>query len=212
MADLSSAVLVAILGVSADRAAKWTDQLNQAMACFDVDTPLRQAGFLAQVGHESGSLSTVVENLNYSALALQQVFGKYFTADSAADYARQPERIANRVYAGRMGNGDEASGDGWRFRGRGLIQVTGRSNYQRCGSALHQAFDGYGVDLLAAPETLELPADAALSAAWFWSANGLNELADAGDIVAMTKRINGRTNGLEDRRKLYAAATSALIG
>jgi len=141
---------------------------------------------------------------------LQTVFAKYFTADSAADYAGQPERIANRVYADRLGNGDEASGDGWRFRGRGLIQVTGRANYQQCQAGLHQAFDGYGADLLTAPETLELPDDAALSAAWFWSAHGLNQLADAGDIVAMTERINGGTNGLDDRRRLYTAAVSAL--
>jgi len=210
MADISGETLATILGISTDRAAPWIDPLNQAMAGFDIDTALRQAGFLAQTGHESARLTAVVENLNYSSQALLAVFPKYFDADSAASYARQAERIANRVYASRMGNGDEASGDGWRYRGRGLIQITGRDNYQQCGEGLHQAFDGYGVDLLAQPETLETPLDAALSAAWFWSARGLNELADAGDIVAMTKRVNGGANGLDDRRALYAAAMSAL--
>lgn len=180
-------------------AAAFVDPLNHAMARFGIDTPLRQAAFLAQVAHESGQLSHLVENLNYSAHGLLATFSRRFTSLEAAEYARQPARIANRVYANRMGNGDERSGEGWKFRGRGLIQLSGRRNYQACGDAL-------GVDLVANPSLLESPKYAALSAAWFWAADGLNELADGGDIGKITRRVNGGTNGLAERAAFYRAA------
>ncbi len=179
------------------------DDLNAAMARFGINTPQRAAAFLAQCAHESGRFLHVEENLNYSADALQRVWPNRFDADHAQLYAHQPQRIANRAYAGRNGNGDEASGDGWRFRGRGFIQLTGRENYRRLEIAL-------GEHIVDNPDHVATPKYAALSAAWFWSYNGLNALADAGDIVAITKRINGGTLGLDERRKLYAAALAAL--
>ncbi|CAA7614872.1 glycoside hydrolase family 19 protein [Magnetospirillum sp. SS-4] len=177
--------------------------LAAACAEWGVDTPLRLAAFLAQIAHESGQLRNMAENLNYSAEALLRVFPRHFDAAGAEAYARQPERIAARVYAKRLGNGDEASGDGWRYRGRGLIQVTGRSNYAACGEAL-------GIGLVHVPEMLEQPGPAARSAAWFWHSNGLNRFADARNIETITRRINGGLTGLEDRKACYARACAAL--
>jgi putative chitinase len=177
--------------------------LNDAMARFKIEGRLRVSAFLAQVGHESGQLRTLVENLNYSAEGLIRTWPKRFNLVTATNVARKPEQIANIVYASRLGNGPAVTGDGWRYRGRGLIQVTGWVNYQACGSAL-------GLDLLAKPELLEQPAYAALSAAWFWSSNGLNELADAGQFEAITRRINGGLNGQKERFELWARATKVL--
>jgi putative chitinase len=175
---------------------KWADAIQATCDKFEINTPERQAGFIAQCAHESGMFKAVKENLNYSDKALLGVFPKYFNADNVASYARQPEKIANRVYGNRMGNGDEASGDGFRYCGRGLIQLTGKDNYKRFS-------DSVGVDFVASPELVETPQYAVLSAGWFWSANGLNKLADAKDIVGMTKRINGGTIGLDHRTELY---------
>lgn len=173
---------------------------------FDISTPQRQAAFLAQCAHESGNFNAMVENLNYGAKGLMGTFHKYFPDEATAQhYERKPEMIANRVYANRMGNGDEASGEGYKFRGRGLIQVTGKNNYKACGEAL-------GADLLEEPELLETSPGAVLSAGWFWAANNLNQYADSGDIVTMTKRINGGTIGLEDRIKHYNHALHVLVG
>lgn len=181
----------------ASMADKWVDALNETCEKFEINTPERIAGFLSQVAHESGGFKFVVENLNYSAQALRTVFGKYFTDDSQANaYARQPERIANKVYANRMGNGDEASGDGFKYRGRGLIQLTGKDNYTAFGNACAIA----AVDH---PEFLADPEFAAISAGWFWNTRHLNNYADAGDVVGMTKRINGGTNGIDDRELRY---------
>jgi putative chitinase len=166
---------------------------------FEINTKQRQAMFLAQCAHESGHFRLVSENLNYSADGLRRVFPKYFRDVDANDYHRQPEKIANRVYSSRMGNGDEASGDGWRFRGRGLIQLTGKSNYIACSEDLE-------VDLLENPDYLLTPEGAARSAAWFWWQNDLNDYADKGDIVGCSKRVNGGTIGLEDRKELYESA------
>jgi len=177
--------------------------LAEACAEWGIDTPLRLAAFLAQIAHESGQLRTLAENLNYSADALLRVFPRHFDTAGAAAYARQPERIAARVYANRMGNGDEASSDGWRYRGRGLIQVTGHDNYAACGTAL-------SLNLIAQPELLEQPAPAARSAAWFWHRHDLNGLADARDITTITRRINGGLTGLDDRKACYARASTAL--
>jgi putative chitinase len=194
----------ALHGVSEDTVEKYYDGLVKAMEEFEINTPLRIAAFLAQVAHESGNFRAVHENLNYKAEGLQKIFHKYFPdADTANEYARQPEKIANRVYANRMGNGDEASGDGWRYCGRGLIQLTGKSNYTACGEDL-------GVDLHENPEYLETPEGAARSAAWFWDSRDLNDLADEKDIKAITKKINGGYIGLEEREKNYEHALSVL--
>ncbi|MEA3233932.1 glycoside hydrolase family 19 protein [Pseudomonas mosselii] len=182
--------------------------LNRAMARWKIDSPVRQAAFLAQVGHESGQLRRLVENLNYSAEALVRTWPSRFTAQAAGAYARQPEKIANRVYGGRMGNGQEMSGDGWRYRGRGLIQLTGRDNYRSAGQAL-------GLPLLENPELLELPEHAAQSAAWWWATHGLNELADAGRFSDIGSIINtgqpGRVpHGADERKALYGLAVRVL--
>lgn len=199
MAKSTKEVLIA-LGATAANADKYDDALDKAMAEFSINNPARKAMFIAQIMHESGKLSAVAENLYYKAEALLRVFPKYYkTLAQAQAHAKQPEKIANRVYGGRMGNGPEASGDGYRYRGRGLIQLTGKDNYNSCGAAL-------GKDLHKDPGYLETPEGAARSAGWFWNKNGLNRLADTGDIVTNTKRINGGTNGLADRKHHYEAA------
>jgi putative chitinase len=153
------------------------------------------AAFLAQTAHESGGYRAIKENLNYKAASLRKVFPKYFpTDDLATAYAQKPEMIANRVYGGRMGNGDEHSGDGWKFCGRGLIQLTGKDNYTRYAQSLEIGLDE-------ASEHLTTFEGCVQSAAWFWEANNLNQWADKGDILTLTKRINGGTIGLEDRIK-----------
>lgn len=199
----ASILRAAVPSASTTNIERFAAPLADACAEFGIDTPARLAAFLAQVAHESGSLGRMVENLNYSAEGLRAVFPRYFSDPATAlDFARQPQRIANRVYAGRLGNGDEAGGDGWRFRGRGLIQITGRENYRTCGAAL-------GLDLDAAPELLEQPSAASRSAAWFWRSRDLNRLADAGDLQAITKRINGGLTGYADRKTHYAHALKA---
>jgi putative chitinase len=184
---------------------KYHDALNAAFDEFEINTPQRQAMFLAQVAHESGNFSAVSENLNYKAETLAKVFPKYFHDRDPNDYAKQPEKIANLVYGGRMGNGDEESGDGYRYRGRGLIQLTGKNNYDACG-------DDLDVDLTENPDYLTTPEGAVRSAAWFWDTHDLNEVADAGDILKCTKKINGGTIGLEDRTKHYEHALEILEG
>jgi putative chitinase len=178
--------------------------LDAAMTRFEIQGATRQAAFLAQLAHESGEFRHWSESLNYSWPRLRQIFPKYFKTDAEAQaFDRQQERIANRVYGGRMGNGPEASGDGWRYRGRGPIQLTGKDNYRACGRAL-------GVDLLGAPELLETPEIGCLAAAWFWTKRGLNALADNGDFVEISRRINGGLIGLEERRAFWARAKSTL--
>lgn len=174
---------------------------------YDIDTPERIAMFLAQCGHESGGFRLREENLNYSAKALDSVFSKYFkkAGRDAKEYERQPEKIANIVYANRMDNGDTASGDGWKFRGRGYIQLTGRYNYTKF------AKDA-GMGLREAVEYLETVEGALESACWYWSTNNLNAYADKGDIKGSTKRINGGYNGIEDRKKHWHHAMDVLGG
>jgi putative chitinase len=169
------------------------------MEHFQINTPQRIAMFLAQIGHESGGLKFVEENLNYRADRLPVVFPKYFRDVDPNQYGRNPEKIANRVYGNRMGNGPESSGDGWRYRGRGLIQLTGHDNYARFAQDM-------GMTVEDAVEYLKTPEGAAMSAGWFWGKNNLNVSADAGDIVANTKRINGGTIGLADRQAHYQEA------
>jgi putative chitinase len=175
----------------------WAEALNKILPDYDINTPQRVAAFIAQSAHESGNFTALHENLNYRAVTLRKVFPKYFPTDEmAAQYAQQPEKIANRVYANRMGNGDEASGDGFRYCGRGLIQLTGKSNYQAFADSVQMSVE----DVPAFLATFE---GAIQSACWFWESNNLNQYADSGDIVTMTKRINGGTIGLADRQAHY---------
>lgn len=178
--------------------------LNNAMGIFVINTPLRTAHFLAQIAHESACLNFSEENLNYSAALLAKVFPHYFpTLESAQPYDRKPEMIANRVYANRLGNGDTASGDGYKFRGRGAIQNTGKANYQLLSTSLH-------IDFVTNPDSLKLPVNSMLAAGNFWKSHGLNELADHDDILNITKRINGGTNGLQERTANLARCKTIL--
>ena len=184
-------------------ASVWAPALEDAMAEFDIASPVRAAAFLAQLAHESSELTRLAENLNYSVEGLLKTFGKYFSPTLALSYAREPERIANRVYANRMENGDEASGDGWKYRGRGPIQLTGRENYRKAGAAL-------GADLVANPDSVIAPLVGSRVACWFWSNRKLNALADVGDFLQITKRINGGVNGLAEREAYWRRAKQAL--
>jgi len=178
----------------------WYDALNSILPEYDINTPQRVAAFLAQCAHESGGFVFLKENLNYKAASLRKVFPKYFPDDAiAAAYAGKGEMIANRVYANRMGNGDEASGDGFRYCGRGLIQLTGKDNYTFFAASIE-------VPVEEASEYLQTFEGAVQSACFFWDQNNLNQWADKGDILTLTKRINGGTIGLEDRIKHYEHA------
>ena len=185
---------------------EWYSNLLNTLPEYDIDTAARVAAFMAQCGHESGGFTVMQENLNYSAKGLVGTFKKYFPTEAhAKPYERRPEMIANRVYANRMGNGDEASGEGWYFRGRGIVQITGKNNYTKCSQSLFES------NVLVENPDLLLETEYAIhSACWFWSAARLNELADVGDIKTMTKRINGGYIGLEDRIKHYNHAIEIL--
>ena len=210
MATLTDGDLKRILPLA--DTARWIEPLNTCLEEFGINSPLRIAAFLAQVATESGSLNRLVENLNYSAAGLKRTWPKRFPSDELArQFERQPERIANFVYGGRMGNGSEQSGDGWRFRGRGLLQVTGRSNYRTVGA-------GLGLALEAQPELLEIPLNAARSAGLYWRSHGLNELADVSgdlvhddeDFITITTKINGGTTGLTERIAFWTTAKTVL--
>lgn len=177
----------------------FVEPLNKAMEHFEINNTNRIAMFLAQIGHESAGLSATKENLNYKAATLSKIFPKYFHDRNPEDYAHKPEKIANLVYGNRMGNGPEESGDGYRYRGRGLIQLTGHDNYKSFSNSL-------GIPLEEAVTYLETPEGAAMSAAWFWNSRHLNAVADAGDITKSTKLINGGTIGLQERTELYEEA------
>ena len=171
----------------------WVDALNGAFDQFNINTPQRQASFIGQCGHECNNFKVLEENLNYKAEALMRLWrGRFPTIEVANQYAKNPQKIANKVYASRMGNRDEASGDGYRFRGRGCIQLTGHANYYHAGQAC-------GVDFVMQPDLVATPQYAALTAGWFWATHGLNAYADAADYLTMTKRINGGTIGLDQR-------------
>jgi putative chitinase len=183
-------------------AEKWLDPLNETFAKYEINTPVRQAFFIGQCAHESNNFKTLEENLNYRPETLMKVWPSRFPDLQTADkYAHNPQLLANKVYAGRLGNSQE--NDGWNFHGRGLIQLTGRENYANCGS-------GLGVDLVGHPDWLLNPQYAALSAGWFWNKKGLNALADTQDLDTMTKRINGGLLGLDDRKAKIAKALSIL--
>ncbi len=183
----------------------YVDPLVDVCDYYEItNTNERLAAFLAQIGHESGGFNFVKENLNYGAKGLMTTFKKYFPTEALAkQYERNPEKIANLVYANRMGNGPESSGDGFKFRGRGLIQLTGRHNYTRFANDL-------GVSLDECVAYLETPAGACSSAGWYWDNNDLNKFCDRGDFVGLTKRINGGTIGLADRQHHYELALKAL--
>ena len=199
---MNSEQLAQALHMTPEHAEAWVDAINQTFEAFGIDTAEQQASFLGQCGHESNGFTALAENLNYKAESLCKVWPKRFpTLDAAQPYNRNPEAIANHVYANRMGNGDEGSGDGFAFRGRGLIQLTGRDNYRACGEAL-------GVDLESNPDWVATPQYAALSAGWFWSIHVLNHIAS--DITAVTKKINGGTLGLDDRVARTERALQAL--
>ena len=199
--SITTQQLLQILPNAGQVAGVFVPVLNTAMSRYQIVGAKRVAAFIAQVGHESGHLTHLVENLNYSADALRKTWPSRFNAELATTVARKPEQIANIAYGNRMGN--TAPGDGWKYRGRGLIQITGKNNYRSCSEAL-------GLDLIPHPELLEKPQHACMSAAWFWATNGLNILADAGKFDAITQRINGGQNGAADRQALYAKALKAL--
>ena len=179
---------------------QWFEALSEILPEYEITTPQRVAAFLAQCAHESGGFVFLKENLNYKAASLRRVFPKYFPDDAiAAQYAGKGEMIANRVYANRMGNGDEASGDGYRYSGRGLIQLTGRSNYTNFAMSIETPVEEI-------PAFLQTFEGAVQSACWFWEQNNLNRFADAGDIRGLTRAINGGYIGLEDRIKHYEHA------
>jgi putative chitinase len=186
----------------------WVNSMNEVFPTYDINTPQRIAAFLAQCGHESGGWTVFEENLNYSAKGLNGIFKKYFpTLESALPYERKPEKIANKVYGGRMGNGPESSGDGWKYRGRGPIQLTGKNNYTQFAKDM---FDDWQ-NVLENPDWVTADRDFALmSAIWFWNKNGLNKWADTGDIKELTRRINGGYIGLEDRIHHYKEAIELL--
>ena len=214
--------LLQILPNASQVAGVFVPVLNTAMMRYQIVGAKRIAAFIAQVGHESGHLARLVENLNYSADGLANTWpSRYGEPDGKGGFvkvqvagkvrnkpntlaliaARKPEQIANIAYGNRMGN--TAPGDGWKYRGRGLIQITGKNNYRACGEVL-------GLDLIAQPELLEKPQHACMSAAWFWATNGMNTLGDAGNFDAITQRINGGQNGATDRQALYAKALKVL--
>jgi putative chitinase len=186
---------------------QWHHALAQLLPDYEITTAQRIAAFIAQCAHESAGFTALKENLNYKAATLRKIFPKYFPTDEIAnDYASRPDKqaaIANKVYANRMGNGPEESGDGYRFCGRGLIQLTGRDNYSWFAASLN-------ISVEEASEYLQTFEGAAQSACWFWETNNLNRWADAGDIVMLTKKINGGTIGLEDRKKHYEHALHVL--
>ncbi|WP_038909449.1 glycoside hydrolase family 19 protein [Dickeya oryzae] len=196
-------------GVKAEIAEKWHPHIVAALQQFDITTPRRIAAFIAQTGHESGGFTRIVESFNYSitglaifsqlTVAQREALGRH--ADERGLPVERQRAIANLAYAGHLGN--KSPDDGWKFRGRGLIQLTGLDNYLSCGRAL-------GIDLITSPELLESPQYAALSAGWFWSENKLNSLADIGDIVKITRRINSGMIGLAERQALYKQALRAV--
>jgi putative chitinase len=185
----------------------WHQAFCEILPDYDINTKSRVAAFVAQCAHESGGFKAIKENLNYRPASLRKLFGKYFPTDALAEqYCAKPDKqaaIANRIYANRMGNGPEESGDGYRYCGRGLIQLTGKDNYTRYAQSLEISVEEASVHLTTFEGCVQ-------SAAWFWEANNLNQWADKGDILTLTKRINGGTIGLDDRIKHYNHALHVL--
>lgn len=186
-------------------AVEWVEALNAVLPRYGITSSIRLAVFLGQCGHESGGFTRLVENLNYSAERLLQVFPKYFTTAQSHQYARQPEAIANRVYANRMGNGNEDSGDGWRFRGHGLLQLTGKDNHQAFADSIKKPLAEATAYMLTHPGAVE-------SACFYWAAHNLNAAADTVGIEDETRKINGGLNGLAERKQLTKTALQVLRG
>lgn len=187
-------------------ATEWLTPINEAAADYSINTAVRMAAWLAQCSHESGGFRVTVENLNYGAAGLLNTWPSRFTKETAEEYARSPEKIANHVYSNRMGNGDEASGDGWKYRGRGLIQLSGKSNYEAFGTSA-------GIDAVGDPDQVASATYAARSAGWYWQEHGLNALADKNtlkDFREITQTINGGQTGAADREAKWTAAKTAL--
>jgi len=183
---------------------KWLDPLNATFDKYEINTPKRQAGFIGQCQHESGNFKTLEENLHYSAASLMRVWPSRFPDQATADqYANNPEKIANKVYAGRMGNTED--GDGFKYRGRGVLQLTGKDSYIFCGQALK-------LDLMDNPDLLLEPMNAMLSAGWFWNKRGLNAAADVSGWEEVTRKINGGVLGLDDRIAKITKALQILEG
>jgi putative chitinase len=203
---LTKEKIIHILHGNADAAA-WADAALEILPKYEINTPNRIAGFFAQCGHESMNFTALSENLNYRAETLEKLFSKYFSkaGRNAADYAKQPEKIANVIYANRMGNGDTASGEAYLFRGRGVIQLTGKDNYSAFASSIKMSLP----DVI---DYVQTKKGALESACWYWNSRKLNMACDEGDIVKMTKLVNGGTIGLEDRRKHYEQALAVLGG
>jgi putative chitinase len=183
---------------------EWSEPLTTTFITFGINDAKRQAAFIGQCSHECNHFKTLEENLNYRPETLQKLFGHKFKPEEIALYAHNPEKIANRIYANRGGNRDEASGDGHRFHGRGCIQLTFHDNYWHCGQALNR-------DFVSHPELVATPMYAALSAGWFWTTHGCNALAESGDEEGLCRRINGGTFGLQERIALTQKATSILV-
>lgn len=205
------------VGCTWNRAAQWADPIREACSVYSIDSPKRIAAFLAQVGHETLSLSALVESLNYSPDRLREVCMRarkgsrwHSLLPRVAELARNPQGLAEAAYGGRMGNGPEGSGDGWKFRGRSPIHITGLVNYEAITEALLQRFPAVP-DLVRNPEQLELPEWGALSAGAFWDENELNAIADTGDIDKVSRRVNGGKAGLSDRRDRYRRAMRVLM-
>ena len=204
--NLTKDHIIHILHGNADAAA-WADAALEILPKYEINTANRIAGFFAQCGHESMNFTVLSENLNYRAETLEKLFSKYFSkaGRNAADYAKQPEKIANVIYANRMGNGDTASGEGFKFRGRGIVQLTGKDNYSAFASSIKMSLP----DVI---DYVQTKKGALESACWYWNSRKINLACDEGDIVKMTKLVNGGTIGLEDRRKHYEQALAVLGG
>jgi putative chitinase len=203
--------IAASTGATLANAQTWLPALTDAMADFAINTPARRAAFLAQIGVESAGLTAVVENLNYGAAGLLATFGKHFSPLEAKQYARKPEAIANRAYALRNGNGPESSGDGWRYRGRGPVQLTGLINYANARDQLRKLLGDVVPDFVQDPDAVETPQWGAACAGVYWQRNGCNALADLGNFDAITRAINGPAMaGADKRRALWVKAKTAL--
>lgn len=202
---LTVEMLTALIPTLGGDAPEWVDAINKACTEYSISDNQTLGIFLAQTMYESYYFGELVEDLNYSASGLLAVFPKYFPSmEIASQYARQPEKIGAHVYANRMGNGDEASGDGYTYRGRGLIQITGRANYTAFATAMNMALDD-------AVAYLETPEGAAMGAGWFWSTNGLSDLAEQEEFTKITQKINGGLNGLPERKAIWSKVQTILV-
>lgn len=203
--DFTLVKLKKLIPKAAGGVSAWYEGLNEALPQYEIVTTQRVAAFIAQCAHESGGFRLMEENLNYRAATLTKLWPRRYPPGIAEQYAGRPQAIANKSYGGRMGNGNEASGDGWKYRGRGILQLTGKSNYRECSKFFFQ-----DDTLVEDPDLILDPYYATHSACWFWTQNKLNTFADSGDILNLTKRINGGTIGLDDRIKHYNHAISVL--